>query len=89
MSEETQPPVLDARAKLVANERAKLTATYVNGLAIAIFAVGGFAPFIGALGIVTDKQGLSAGALILLVVCSLTSGGLHLSARSQLGNLDP
>jgi hypothetical protein len=29
---------------LVGNEQAKLTATYVNGLAIAIFAVGGLAP---------------------------------------------
>jgi hypothetical protein len=31
---------------LVGNERTKLTATYVNGVAIAIFAIGGFAPLI-------------------------------------------
>lgn len=29
---------------LIHNERAKLTATYINGIAIAIFAVGSFAP---------------------------------------------
>ena len=33
----------EARDKLVANERIKFTATYANGLAVAIFAVGGHA----------------------------------------------
>lgn len=60
----------------------------MNGLAIAVFAVGGFAPFIAALGIVTDRHGLSTGALALLVVCSLASGALHLAGRAQLGRLD-
>jgi hypothetical protein len=32
---------------LVQNEQVKLTATYLNGLAIAIFAVGGLAPVVG------------------------------------------
>jgi hypothetical protein len=30
---------------LIENERTKLTAAYLNGLAIAIFAIGGLAPF--------------------------------------------
>jgi len=30
--------------KLVRNEQNKLTATYLNGIAVALFAVGGFAP---------------------------------------------
>ncbi|MCJ2127407.1 amino acid transporter [Methylobacterium sp. E-045] len=34
----------DAGSQLVANERAKLTAAYVNGVAIAVLAVGGLAP---------------------------------------------
>lgn len=36
----------EARDTLVANERIKFSATYANGLAVAIFAVGGFAPFV-------------------------------------------
>ena len=32
---------------LIHNERTQLTATYLNGIAIAIFAVGGFAQAIG------------------------------------------
>ncbi|KAA0124499.1 amino acid transporter protein [Methylobacterium sp. P1-11] len=79
----------DLRGKLVGNERAKLTATYINGLAIAVFAVGGFAPFIAALGVATEQHGFLAGALLLLGVCSLTSGALHWVARSRLGSLDP
>jgi hypothetical protein len=31
---------------LVDNERAKLSATYFNGLAIAVMAIGGFAPLV-------------------------------------------
>jgi hypothetical protein len=34
---------------LVHNERTKLTATYINGLAIAVFAVGGLAPILSNL----------------------------------------
>ena len=36
----------DAARILVANEQTKLSATYLNGLAIAIFAVGGLAPVV-------------------------------------------
>lgn len=82
-------PEVDARRKFVANEQAKLTATYINGLSIAVFAVGGLSPFITALGIVTEQHGFLAGALILLGVCSLSSSTLHLVARSRLGSLGP
>lgn len=34
----------DAARTLVANERAKLAATYFNGLAVGLFIVGGVAP---------------------------------------------
>lgn len=79
----------DLRGKLVGNERAKLTATSTNGLAIAVFAVGGLAPFIAAPGVATEQHGFLAGALLLLGVCSLTSGALHWGADPAFGSLDP
>lgn len=80
----------DLRGKLVGNERAKLTATSINGLAIAVFAVGGFAPFIAAPGVATEQHGFLAGALLLLLgVCSLTSGALHWGVDPAFGSLDP
>ena len=82
-------PEVDARRKLVANEQAKPTATYINGLSIAVFAVGGLSPFITAPGIVTEQYGFLAGAFILLGVFSLSSSTLDLVARSPLGSLDP
>ena len=69
---------------MVQNERAKLSANYLNGVAISLAAVGGIAPWIafiqGAVGrpIVV---GLSS------VVCVLISIGLHLVARVLLGRL--
>ncbi|UHC17350.1 hypothetical protein LRS73_05495 [Methylobacterium currus] len=50
------------RKKLISNEQAKLTATYVNGIAIAIFAVGCLAPMIAAGGTIDDfDPGLATG----------------------------
>jgi cation transport ATPase len=40
--------VADPRETLIRNEQAKLTATYLNGIAIALAAVGGIAPWIAA-----------------------------------------
>ncbi len=39
----------DAQTKLVDNERLKLLATFLNGLGIAVFAVGALAPLISAI----------------------------------------
>ncbi|MBP1182063.1 hypothetical protein [Methylobacterium sp. PvR107] len=64
----------EARRKRVADERAKLTTTYMNRLAIAALAVGGCAPFIALLGIAAEQRGFVTGARLLLGVCSLTSG---------------
>ncbi|WP_246691734.1 amino acid transporter protein [Methylobacterium sp. WL12] len=73
------------RAKLVANESAKLTATYVNGVAIAILAVGGLAPvFSGRL------AGIDFGAALLganLLLCATTSAALHWLGRRILRTL--
>ena len=40
----------DPRDVLVRNEQAELTATYLNGVAMALAAVGGIAPSLGPIG---------------------------------------
>ncbi|WP_053078538.1 hypothetical protein [Methylobacterium tarhaniae] len=87
------------RQKLVSNEQAKLTATYVNGIAIATFAVGCLAPLIAAGGTIHDidpglRTGIlrfqitaSAASLVISVVCFFTSGFLHWIARRVLRSL--
>ncbi|AMJ60863.1 hypothetical protein [Bosea sp. PAMC 26642] len=73
------------RIILVRNERLKLAATYLNGIAIATLAVGGIGPFVA--GFVANAPGhfsLSSG---LVVVCTITSATLHLAAWRVLGGL--
>jgi hypothetical protein len=69
---------------LVRNEQAKLTATYVNGLAIAVFAVGGLAPLFSVL--YSDRPApIPFWSLIgISLVCFAASGGLHYAARRFL-----
>ena len=73
--------------KLVDNERVKLTATWLNTLATAIFAVGGFGP------IVSYGFGLVPSSIDRLTViaaagtCLAVSTTIHLVARGVLGGL--
>ena len=70
--------------KLVRNEQRKLTATYLNGLAMAFFGVGGFAPLVAM-----ALSGPLAPMIHFLVVgCILASLGLHLLARHILDGLE-
>ena len=72
---------------LVANERRKLTANYINGIAIAACVVGGLAPLISVLstpGAHVEKRLLLAG-----VICILASNAIHFMGRSILGGLKP
>lgn len=69
--------------KLIRNERAKLTATWVNGLAIASVAVGGIAPTVA----IFSGTASPLTALGLLSVWTILAGGLHLVARRLLGGL--
>ena len=73
---------------LVDNERIKLTATYLNGLAIAIFAVGGLAPVVAIVS-GTAQSGTASGISVLTTVCVAVSVGLHLAARLILRGLKP
>lgn len=75
----------ERQANLVRNERLKLSATYLNGIAIALIAVGGFAPSISVL---TGASAAQAGfAAALLAVCTSISVALHLSASRLLKGL--
>ena len=69
---------------LVDNERYKLTATWLNGLAVAVFAVGVLTPTFAAVN--------SLGTLNLTVIgsaslCIAASSTLHIVARRLLGGL--
>lgn len=80
-------PELTLREILIRNERTKLSATYANGLAVAIFAVGGFAPFIS-----TALSAVSPGThfgpvLFVMAVCWIISGTIHWAARQALQDL--
>jgi MFS superfamily sulfate permease-like transporter len=77
----------EERAKTVKNERAKLTATYMNGLAVAIVAVGFFAPsFSPQAGATASVSALQLQALTGLL-CLIASGILHIGARMILRDL--
>jgi NO-binding membrane sensor protein with MHYT domain len=70
---------------LIDNEQAKLAATYFNGIAIALAAVGGIAPWIAFL-----VQGSDPGAVKLVaisVLCISLSVGLHYLGRRALKRL--
>ena len=87
MGEGRMSEIDEARVKLVANESVKLTATYVNGVAIAVLAVGGLAPLFtqrAAVQPVPDRPWLTPGISLL---CLCVSGTLHWVARSLLREL--
>lgn len=73
---------------LVRNERLKLFATYLNGLGIALFAVGGLAP---SFAIVYGTAGNTAsGSTALIAVgCLIGSVGLHYLGSLVLQGLRP
>lgn len=71
---------------LVHNEQTKLTATWLNGIATAVLAVGGFAPTVAA----TVSSGTVPPFTALLArVCCAGSAVLHLLARLTLRRLRP
>ena len=70
-------------ADTVHNEHVKLTATYLNGSAIAILAIGGFAPIVALVSGASAIQPLTS--LLLAVMCLTISGSLHYIGRQLLG----
>lgn len=84
-NEDQGPPPEDPRTKLVGNERAKLTATWVNGISVATVAVGGIAPLVATL---TGAVGIVPAAISSVIWCC-TGIGLHFAARAVLRRLRP
>ncbi|WP_245419702.1 amino acid transporter [Phyllobacterium salinisoli] len=68
---------------LIHNERTKLTGNYLNGIAIAIFAVGTFNPLVASIG----AEGPGIATAITSVICFLASLALHLASRRILKGL--
>lgn len=78
------PAVRKARETLQKNERAKLSATFVNGVAVALIAVGAIAP---AFSIKPDFPPSSTSAAIQLAtnaICLVGGLLLHILARSMM-----
>jgi hypothetical protein len=73
--------------KTVHNERLKITAAFLNGLAIAIFAIGGLTPAIQAGRVTTLPPELLGGTILVVIICAGVAGILHLAARELLGGL--
>ena len=65
-------------------ERLKISATYLNGIAIAIFAVGSLAPFFSYLYGSGEQSRPLWVVLTVSAICTAASGGLHLIARRIL-----
>jgi len=61
---------------LVRNERLKLFATYLNGLGIALFAVGGLAPLFSVLYGTVPAASLAL-VSVISVICMFASVALH------------
>ena len=76
----------EERRALVRNEQAKLTATYLNNLAIAVFAIGGITPLASSF---VGQGGLAGFTLAVGGVCFVISVGLHLGAQLILRRLRP
>lgn len=76
----------DTKAQIVRNERTKARATYLNGLAVAVLAVGGLAPIASA---VASAHPPSPAASLLVVVCLGASFALHSWAITVLKDLEP
>jgi hypothetical protein len=70
----------------VHNEKTKLTANFLNGVGIAVFAVGGFSPLIASV------YGSTAPTFLLVpasVICILFALAIHLLARQVLKRMLP
>jgi MFS-type transporter involved in bile tolerance (Atg22 family) len=71
--------------RLVDNEQIKLSATYLNGVAVALMTAGVLAPLVGVLAAGSQVHPVQLGAVVLS--CMLLSAALHLIARRLLKGL--
>ncbi len=72
---------------MVENEQIKLTANWLNGVSIAMVAVGGLAPPLS--GTYAQAPADWSRTVLVSVLCFCLSAGLHYAARRTLGKLKP
>ena len=72
---------------MIENEQTKLTATWLNGISIAVFAVGGLAPLLSS--VYAGNEAPIEVIGLIVAVCFVGSGALHILARHQLRRLKP
>jgi hypothetical protein len=76
----------DTRTAFVKNERLKLLATFVNGMGIAMFAVGVLAPMISDIGLSSERGSL---AVLSTIICFVGAFALHYLGSTILRGLRP
>jgi len=67
-------------SKATFNEERKLTATFINGTALAVLTIGGFSPIV----LVLQEKTVVEGNVYFALGCLALSFALHLVARSVL-----
>jgi hypothetical protein len=73
---------------LVHNERTKLTATWISGLATVFIAAGLFAPVAAGLAYgITDRRIGWPYILVIVILCMVVGAFLHWTGRLVLGRL--
>lgn len=77
-------PVLSLRSGEAKREAAKLTATYVNGVAIGLALVGGVAPVFNAVYFTKDLPITWWQLVLISFTCLIVSTAIHLAARRYL-----
>jgi hypothetical protein len=70
--------------KLVRNEQRKLTATFMNGVAMALFGIGALSPIVS---LAQSANGTPTNAFVVLG-CFAASLALHWMARRHLKGLE-
>lgn len=76
----------DAQRKLVNNERLKLLVTFVNGMGIAVFAVGVLAPIVAS---ASRSDSFGGAAALTTIFCFSGAFILHYLASTILKGLQP
>ena len=72
---------------LIHNERTKLTAAFVNTLATALVAAGGFAPLAAIIYGISNQHVAGTYVAFVIVVCIMIGVFLHWVGRALLGSL--
>jgi hypothetical protein len=71
---------------LIHNERIKLLATFLNGVGVAVLAVGGLSPLFSVL---SGTGEIRAVVMVSSGICILTAFGLHYSGSRVLQRMKP